>query len=258
VIARHLKGLAGAADVRTLALNRATLMLRLAADDNDAAALLGESGTGKTFCALAFLEEVAAAGRPAIYLQSDVTATHTTMTARLLQKLTGARPAGEGYHLTDDAAELLVEHSPVVVVDEVHRAQSRGLDQLIYLKETAPDWTLVLISSELSGAVARVAGVRSRLRGRTAAFGALTGAELLETLRAWHPLLGEADAELLQRIDERYCHGNFRTWAQLLRGAEKANQQLRARGKPTHATLTTRLLGSAVAIAGFDAWEMPA
>jgi hypothetical protein len=258
VTGRHLRGLTGAADVRTLAYNRATLMLRHAAGDNDIAALLGEPGTGKTFCALACLEEVTAAGRRAVYLQSDVTATHTLMTTRLLQKLTGGRPTGESYHLTDDLAELLAEHSPVVVVDEAHRAQSRGLDQLVYLKETAPEWTLVLIGSELPGAVGRVPGVRSRLRGRTAAFGPLTGAELLETLRAWHPLLRGADPELLQRIDARYCAGNFREWAHLLRAAEDANEELRALGKPTHPTLTARLLGNAVAIAGLDAWEVPA
>lgn len=257
MIDRHLKGLTGAADVRTLAFNRATLMLRHAAADNDMAALLGEPGTGKTFCALAFLESVAAAGRLPVFLQSDVTATHTLMTTRLLQKLTGGRPTGEGYHLTDDLAELLDEHSPVVV-DEAHRAQGRGLDQLVYLKETSPDWTLVLIGSELPALAARVPGVRSRLRGRTAAFAPLTGAELLQSLRAWHPLVRDADPELLQRIDARYCAGSFRTWAQLVRAAQKANDELRVRGKPTHPTLTTRLLGNAVAIAGFDAWEMPA
>lgn len=258
MIGRHLRGLTGAADVRTLAFNRATLMLRHAARDNDMAALLGEPGTGKSFCALAFLEEMTAAGRPVVYLESDVTATHTLMTTRLLQKLTGGRPAGEGYHLTDDLAELLDEHSPVVVVDEAHRAQSRGLDQLVYLKAVAPEWTLVLIGSELPAAVARVPGVRSRLRGRTAAFGALTGAELLQTLRAWHPLLRDADPELLQRVDARYCAGKFREWAHVLRAAEDANEELRARSKPTHPTLTTRLLGNAVAIAGLDAWEVPA
>ncbi|WP_324273773.1 AAA family ATPase [Blastococcus brunescens] len=126
MIARHLRGLTDAADVRTLAFQRATMMLRHAAADNELAALLGQPGTGKTFCALAFLDAVAASGRRAIFLQSDVTATHTLMTVRLLQKLTGGRPSGEGYHLTDDLAELLEEHSPVVVVDEAHRAQSRG------------------------------------------------------------------------------------------------------------------------------------
>ena len=116
----------------------------------------------------------------------------------------------------------------------------------------------MLVGSDLPTAAARVAGVRSRLRGRTAAFGALTGAELLNTLHAWHPLLREADPQLLQRIDARYCTGHFRDWAQLLRAAENANAELAARGKPTHATLTTRLLGTAVGLAGFDAWEVPA
>jgi hypothetical protein len=254
VIARHLRGLTGAADVRTLAFQRATMMLRHAAADNELAALLGQPGTGKTFCALAFLDAVAASGRRAIFLQSDVTATHTLMTVRLLQKLTGGRPSGEGYHL----AELLEEHSPVVVVDEAHRAQSRGLDQLVYLKETSPEWTLVLIGSELPAAVARVPGVRSRLRGRTAQFTPLQGTELLATLRAWHPLLRDADPQLLQRVDDRYCAGNFRDWANLVRAAQKANQELRDRGKDTFSTLTARLVGSAVAIAGFDAWEVPA
>jgi hypothetical protein len=180
------------------------------------------------------------------------------MTTRLLQKLTGGRPTGESYYRTDDLAELLDEQSPVVVVDEAHRAQSRGLDQLVYLKEVAQDWTLVLIGSELPTAVARVPGVRSRLRGRTAAFAPLTGAELLQTLKAWHPLLHDADPELLQRIDARYCTGKFREWAHLLRAAEDANEELLARGKPTHRTLTARLVGSAVAIAGLDAWEVPA
>lgn len=255
---RHLKGLADAADVPTLAFNRATLMLRHAAADNDMAALLGEPGTGKTFCALAFLEQVAASGRPTVYLTSDVTATHTMMTTRLLQKLTGSRPTGESYYRTDDLAELLEEQSPVIVVDEAHRAQNRGLEQLVHLQELAPDWTLLLIGSELPQAVTRTPGLRSRLRGRTAKFAPLTGAELLTTLRAWHPLLRDADPELLQRIDARYCSGNFREWAHLVRAAQDANEELRARGKPTHRTLTAKLLGTAVAIGGPDAWEVPA
>jgi Cdc6-like AAA superfamily ATPase len=232
--------------------------LKHAAADNDIAALLGKPGTGKTFAALAFLEKVRATGREAVFMQSDVTATHTQMTTRLLQKLTGTRPTGESYYRSNDLTELLTERSPVVVVDETHRAQARGLDQLVYLKEEAPEWTLVLIGSELAASAARVPGVESRLQGRTAAFSALTGAELLETLRAWHPLLRDADPQLLQRIDARYCSGNFRGWAQLLRAAGDANEELRARGKPTHSTLTANLLGSAVAIAGLDAWEVPA
>ena len=255
---KHLRGLTGGVDVPTTAYNRAMLVLRRAAADNDLAALLGESGTGKTFCALSFLEGMTAGGRLAVYLQPEPTATHTQMTTRLLQKLTGARPTGESYYRTDDLAELLTEHSPVIVVDEAHRAQARGLDQLIYLKETAPEWTLVLVGSELPAAAGRVPGVRSRLRGRTAAFDVLTGAELLSTLTAWHPLLRGADPQLLQRIDARYCAGRFRDWAQLMRAAEDANDELRTRGKPTHSTLTTRLLGTAVALAGFDAWEVPA
>ena len=258
MVDRHLRGLSDAADVPTLACNRAMLVLRAAARDDDIAAPLGESGTGKTFCALAFLEEMTAIGRLGIYLQSDVTATHTQMTARLLQKLQGGRPTGEGYYLADDLAELLTEHHPVIVVDEAHRAQRRGLDQLVHLKETAPEWTLILIGSDLVSATARVPGLRSRVRGRTASFGELNGKELLTTLHAWHPLLHDADDQLLQRIDQRHCHGNFRDWAQLMRAAEEANEQLHARGKPTHRTLTTKLLGSAVAVAGFDAWEVPA
>lgn len=255
---RHLRGLTDAADVRTMAFRRAMTTLKHAAADNDMAALLGKPGTGKTFAALAFLEKVSAAGRETVFLQSDVTATHTQMTTRLLQKLTGARPTGESFYRTDDVAELLTEHSPVVVVDEAHRAQGRGLDQLVFLKEEAPEWTLILIGSELPALVARVPGARSRLKGRTAEFGALTGAELLATLRDWHPLLRDADPQLLQRIDARYCSGNFRDWAHLLRAAGDANEELRARGKPTHQTLTAQLTGTAVAIAGLDAWEVPA
>lgn len=258
MIGRHLRGLADAADVRTLAFNRATLVLRKAARDNDVAALLGEPGTGKTFCALAFCEALAAAGRLTVFLQSDVTASHTVMNTRLLQKLTGSRPSGETYYLSDDLGELLVEQSPVVVVDEAHRASRRGLEQLVYLKETAPEWTLVLIGSELPGAAARVPGMLSRLHGRSARFEALAGAELLKTLHAWHPLLRDADDRLLQRIDARYCHGQFREWAHLLRASQDANAELAARGKPTHRRLTEKLLGSAVAVAGFDAWEVPA
>lgn len=255
---RHLTGLTGVTDVRTLAFNRATLVLTHAARDNDVAALLGQPGTGKTFCALAFLEQSTAAGRLGVCLQSDVTATHTMMTTRLLQKLTGRRPSGESYYLSDDLAELLTEQAPVIVVDEAHRASRRGLEQLVYLKESAPGWTLVLIGSDLPTAVSRSPGLRSRLRGRTARFDALTGAELLTTLQAWHPLLREADVQLLQRIDARYCHGNFRDWAHLMRASEDANTELSARGRPTHRTLTVRLLRSAVAVAGFDAWDVPA
>jgi Cdc6-like AAA superfamily ATPase len=258
VIGRHLRGLTGAADVPTRDLQRALLTLRRAAADNDVAALLGEPGTGKTFAALTFCEQVTADGRRAILLNSDVNASHTLMTIRLVQQLTGSRPDAEGYKLTDDLAQLLEEHSPVIVVDEAHRATRPGLEQLIYLKETAPEWTLVLVGSELPTAAGKSPGIRSRLRGRTAAFAPLSGAELLTTLRAWHPLLRDADPKLLQRADARYCGGRFRDWAQLLRAAEDANEELAARGKPAHPTLNTRLMPLAVGLAGFDAWEVPA
>jgi hypothetical protein len=71
-------------------------------------------------------------------------------------------------------------------------------------------------------------------------------------------LLRDADPELLQRADARYCGGRFRDWAQLLRAAEDANEELAARGKPAHPTLNTRLMPLAVGLAGFDAWEVPA
>ncbi|UOY01643.1 AAA family ATPase [Blastococcus sp. PRF04-17] len=258
MIGKHLRGLTGAADVPTLAFNRATVVLRGAAADNDIAALLGAPGTGKTFCALSFLETVSAAGRLGIFLQSGPTAAHTEMTVRLLQKLRGGRPSGESYYLSDDLGELLCEHSPVVVVDEAHRAQRRGLEQLIYLKETYPEWTLVLVGSELPTALNKAPGARSRIRGRSARFDLLTGAELLATLHALHPLLAEADDQLLQRVDTRYCSGNFRDWASLLRAAEKVNERLAHRGQPVHRTLTAKLVGHAVARAGVDAWEVPA
>ncbi|MBM7805369.1 hypothetical protein JOD57_001206 [Geodermatophilus bullaregiensis] len=114
-----------------------------------------------------------------------------------------------------------------MVVEEAHRAQRRSPDRLIDLEETAPEWTLVLVGSDLPAAAGRVPGVRGRVRGRTARFDRGPARSWLSTLHAWHPLLAEADEVLLQCIDARHRTGRRRDRAHLLRAA---------RGQPTHRT----------------------
>ena len=48
-------------------------------------------------------------------------------------------------------------------------------------------------------------------------FQPMAGAELLNALATYHPVLANTDDELLMDIDNRDCRGNFRNWYHVLK-----------------------------------------
>jgi hypothetical protein len=255
---KHPAGLSGAAEVRSVAYLRALQRMRDAAQHNGLVLLLGPSGTGKTFAALSFLEQARADGRTCVYLTTMAAAQSKTITEQLLEALTLCPVKGENYQLSNQLMDLFDLLHPIVVIDEAHRARHLGVEQLLFLRErSGPCWTLILAGNGLRETCGRDASLASRARSCAVAFAPLADAELLKALRAFHPLLADAEPRLLQRIDERYCHGEWRAWASLTAELVTLNTELRAAGKPAMGALTARACQLVAGRLGWDAWEVP-
>ena len=253
---RHPAGLTEAAAVACTTQQRALARMRTAAATNDLALLFGPSGTGKTFAALTFIDEVRATDRLAVYLTTMAAAQYKTVTEQLLEALTQARVKGETYTLANDLLDLLDTLNPVVVLDEAHRARHLGVDQLLYLKERAgPCWTLILVGNGLREACGRDPSLASRAHNRSVAFEPLDRAELLPALRAFHPLLRDTEPELLQRIDARYCRGEWRRWAELTAETVRLHAERVAAGKPPVRALSAKVFRVVAGRLGWDAWD---
>lgn len=144
---------------------------------------------------------------------------------------------------------LLNDSGHVLVVDEAHHLKSKGLQQLRYLHQRGSfSFTLLLAGSDLATTLGSAPELKTRIDG-LAVFEPVSGTELLTTLRALHPLLGNSPLEQLRYVDRTWATGNFRRWSKFLRTALEiapATNTDRLNDRLTAATLTAL---------GADAWN---
>jgi DNA transposition AAA+ family ATPase len=158
---------------------------------------------------------------------------------RLTRALQGSCDSrAPAYDLVDELCVLLAEHPRVVVVDEAQNLSKEGLSQLRYLHDR-PDacWALLFVGASNCAQVLKAHPELPSRVARWVHFQPLTDDELLQALRAFHPLLAEADARLLARVDETYAKRVFRRWARL---TEIAVPLAHRRRESTLSTATAR------------------
>ncbi|MCC3777449.1 ATP-binding protein [Streptomyces sp. UNOB3_S3] len=179
--------------------------------------LSGNAGVGKTF---ALDTVLAAKPRPArrarlARLVPRPAPTPLSLRSDLADALNlEARPKDPGVF---DAAlrEALAARDHLLVVDEAQRLDGPCFEYLRYLfDDPHARLAIVLVVGERGQAVLRR---QKMLASRTAVsltVPRLTPTDVTEVIGRFHPLWHGTDPGALTRLDVRWCHGNFRRWAQ--------------------------------------------
>lgn len=173
-------------------------------------AVVGPAGLGKTFAIARAVEarsepvSLTFEGRPTMRLVAD----------RLLHAFTGSPARGTRFAMTDELLNRLAERRRLIVVGE---AQNLTRDCFEYLRHLHDDpatrFALVFDGGDGCWEVlAREPMLRSRIYRRVA-FSALTDADVLKLIPAYHPIYANADPELLVLINDEAAHGRLRSWA---------------------------------------------
>ena len=138
------------------------------------------------------------------------------MFEEILLALTGTFDDVSERHLRRDCTLLLAERPRALIVDECQNLTPLWHQQLRELHDATRGFAL-LLSGGTNGAkrIQRYEEIWSRLRMK-AYFEPLTGQELINVLRTYHPMLAATDEQLLLDIDAKDCRGNFRNWNHVL------------------------------------------
>ena len=236
---RHVGGLTHASQVATKPFRSVQVLASDAARLRDIAAFTGDPGLGKTFAVHYWATHQSL---PWVWLDMPPKPSPKEVVVRLTRALQGSCDSRAAtYDLVDDLCGLLAEEPRVVIIDEAQNLSREGLSQLRYLHDRAASQFALLFVGATG--CAKVLRAHPELHSRVARwvhFEPLRGAELLEALREFHPLLAHADHRLLTQIDERYAKGVFRRWARLLEIAEPLA------AKKHSSTLTTEIAKAAL------------
>jgi hypothetical protein len=135
---------------------------------------------------------------------------------RIYRALTGTVMEGTESSIEDAIAVELSNAPTLLVVDE---AQNVSPSTLLALRRFSD------MSHAPFGVQLACLGSTKNLRRNTALWDRvlepielhpLSGAQLLSKLAGFHPLLADADPQLLFDIDDAHCRGSWRAWAQFI------------------------------------------
>jgi DNA transposition AAA+ family ATPase len=211
-MSRHFLGLAGASTIPTQHL----LLTRRAVGDICGAgamgAVHGDAGLGKTY---AVEEALADLGMPVAWASFPGRPTMRLVATTLVALLTGAPAPGRSrFELTGMLVEELSYRRRLVVVDEAQRLNREYIEYLRHLHDhPRTSFALLLVGGDGCWQVlSREPMLRSRIYRRVV-FRPLTTPQVLEGIRAFHPVYAGADDELILFVDDYFGHGNLRNWA---------------------------------------------
>jgi type II secretory pathway predicted ATPase ExeA len=222
----HHLDLEGASVVTTTQMKLAKLAVRTAAQERSLAAVYGPPGCGKTFAVDGACETLPLAVSHFV-LPNYPSPKEIAVT--LLRRLTGDYYSGPRYRLDEHLIEALTQTSRLLVVDEAQRLSLPSVEYLRFLWDEA-----VLRRSHGAGeafGLVLVGGHRCyqtltryrALSSRVASWAEITpipASEVVEVIRGFHPLLAEAEEELLDDVDDLYAHGVLRNWATFVKRAQ--------------------------------------
>lgn len=164
--------------------------------------------------------------------------------AVLLLRQLGVKADVNSYLLRELLIEALDGIRSVIVIDEAHHMTVDPLRTVKVFIDALPatDWILIG-TPQLPTQLAKVPELRDRVNFPIT-INPLTLDEVLRILPAAHPLLADAPAELLARVNEEFAHGRWRPW----RDFTAAATQLAMRTGDT--TLTEKLTQAAITSCG--------
>ena len=209
--APHFLGLTGARVIQTAPLLLAEQAIADVVEVRAMGVFHGEAGTGKTFAARTIAATLEA---ECCWVQFPSRPTMLHVAQRLLGELTGERPKGSRFALSDRLCDLLADRPRLLVVDEAQWLNRECIEYLRHLHDQpATSFGLLLVGGHGCWEVlSREPMLRSRIYRRVA-FAAMDIATVLAVMPGYHALYRHADPETLAVIDERFAHGRFRDWA---------------------------------------------
>lgn len=170
----------------------------------------GPVGTGKTTAIQGVAPEL---GIPVVYNRLGARPGTTKVLRNLLSSFDTVPLRMSGDEAERRLHDRLSERDRIVVVDEAQKLGRDGIDALVELHDHSESrFTLVMVGAQVEAKLAAFEEFSSRI-SRVVRFERLTGAALLATLDAYHPLLATTDSDLLTRLDQRYLKGSLRNWA---------------------------------------------
>lgn len=177
-------------------------------------AFIGDAGTGKTHALEQFR---ASCPIPVITVTAQANPTRKELYEEILAATGTSCGQLSARELRRECQELLEQHPRVLAIDECQHLPYLWHQQLRGLHD-APETQFALILSggrSTARALKRDPQLWTRLQMRVD-FRELTGAELVRTLSAFHPMLARTDEQVLLDLDAADCHGNFRNWSEIV------------------------------------------
>jgi DNA transposition AAA+ family ATPase len=208
----HLSNVAPAT-VPTKFYVQAQTNAKTALEQSKIAGFFGSPGTGKT---TAIRDFCARCGVPSIYISAAVMPQRKEIYEEILLGSVGTfDPDATARELRRECEAVLAQSPWVVVVDECHNLRNMWHQQLRGLHDAAEFCLLLVGTGDAAENLKRDGQLWSRVKLRMF-FETLEGAELLNSLRAMHPVLANTDPGLIEEIDRRDCRGNLRDWGAVL------------------------------------------
>lgn len=222
---RHLQpGTAVPSFVETPAYFRIKGMLDSVVPYSDVGAVVGKAGVGKSF----LTEELARrTGKEVIYVHLPGKPSQSELLVRFLRELTGKVLRAERYILSTQIEDHLAGRDCICIIDEVQGLQDINLDQLSHLHgQPTARWSLIMVGGlKVKDRLEKYEHLSSRVH-QIVTVNPLTGEDLIESVRALHPVFAHAPYQLLQKIDLEYGGGRLRNWARFLRGVSDLQDKL--------------------------------
>lgn len=222
----HLTGTEDARTVRTRTMNLMRNAVHVAITQNEIAVAYGPPGTGKTLAAHTVTAELLEDFKGVtdvlrvVRVQVPRSRSPKTLYVEWLHALTGHLIRGTEYELKYELLDLLGDGRTLSVVDEAQHLGADGLEQVreIYDRIDGNVPLVVVGSSTVKDVLHASPQLHSRV-ARPVRFEPINRAELPALLAEYHTLFRDADRALIERIDNRFAHRNFRRWARVLQAA---------------------------------------
>lgn len=236
---RHWRGLpaelrSSLPDVPTSSYAEAEIAIVETVMERGLAALTGDNGLGKTFCALSIAERLAV---EAVYHEVSPTGGKTELMRLLAAVAADYDPRETSGELLERLRKACTEKPRLIVLDELDRWGSKGVDNIRYVwTDPACQTAFVFVGHKIDHLLGANPALDSRVERRVP-FRPLEVEEGPAVMKAYHPIFAKAGEALLSRAYDM-TGGKFREIAQLL-------NELIKQGSPTSPKLTAGELSAA-------------
>jgi len=190
-------------------------------------AFVGIAGTGKTFT----IKELVASLKDVrvIWVEFENEPTERHMAQVLLKKLADRETNATRYKISSQILDELSLQGPdepiLLVIDEAQRLTTKNFEYLRYLHDHAQcEFALLFLGGNNCWEKLRAEPMLESRIFRRVNFRPMSTADVLRSMRVYHPMYELASDELIGRIDA-HCRGIFRQWAQVTTTIQDLHQR---------------------------------